>query len=62
MNAFNVAYRQMLAAIVICPRCQAMNTPHASETILIDQTGTKGECSSCSFARPIEAFLPKEKP
>ena len=48
--------------ITVCPKCGATNIPNASPTIEIDQTGTKGVCSVCAFSRPIEAFLPKEKP
>jgi len=59
VNAFNVAYRQMLAKEVRCPRCEAMNVPKASPTIVIDETGTRAECVQCNFERPVEAFLPK---
>ena len=45
---------------LLCPHCGAMNTPNASPTITVDQTGTKAECSNCSVARQIEDFLPKE--
>jgi len=62
MSAFNEAYRAMVAKQAVCPRCQAENKPGASPTIEIDQTGTKGYCTSCSFARPVEAFLPRERP
>lgn len=62
MNIFNVEYRRMLAAKVLCPRCGAKNKANASPTIHIDQTGTRAECSNCSFERPVEAFLPKETP
>lgn len=62
MNAFNVQYRKMLAETVRCPKCGEQNIPHASPTVHIDQTGTRAECSNCSFERPVEAFLPKETP
>jgi transcription elongation factor Elf1 len=61
MNAFNVEYRKMLSTTVVCPRCKATNIPNASETIEIDQTGTRAFCTNCTFERPVEAFLPKEK-
>lgn len=57
MSAFNEAYRAMVTAKAICPMCKAENKPHASPTIVIDQTGTRGECTNCSFERPVEAFL-----
>jgi len=62
MNAFNVEYRKMLSDTVVCPKCGATNIPNASATIEIDQTGLRAECSNCNFERPVEAFLPKEKP
>jgi len=61
MNAFNVEYRKMLADTVICPKCGQQNTPNASERVEIDQTGTRAFCTNCTFERPVEAFLPKEK-
>ena len=61
MNVFNIEYRKMLADVVVCPRCKATNVPNASPTIEIDETGLKAACNQCSFARPIEAFLPREK-
>lgn len=59
MNAFNVAYRAMLAREVKCPHCGVQNVPNASETIEIDSTGTRAYCNNCSFSRPVEGFLPK---
>jgi predicted RNA-binding Zn-ribbon protein involved in translation (DUF1610 family) len=60
MSMFNEAYRAMVAKHAHCPKCGAENVHKASPTIEIDQTGTKGFCNACGFARPIEAFLPKE--
>lgn len=59
MSQFNEAYRHMLRKEVICPKCGAMNTPKASDTVLINPVGTRAECSVCSFERPVEAFMPK---
>lgn len=60
MSAFSEAYRAMRSKQVFCPRCTAENKAGASETIRIDPTGTRAECTNCSFERPIEAFLPKD--
>ena len=59
MSDFNQAYRHMLRKEVICPKCGAANLPHASETVLINDVGTRAECTVCSFERPVEAFMPR---
>ena len=61
MSAFNEAYRAMVAKEAHCPKCGAENVPGASPSIVINQVGTRAECSVCSFERPIEAFLLREK-
>jgi hypothetical protein len=62
MNAFNVEDRKMLSTTVVCPRCHATNIPNASETIEIDQTGSRSFFTNCTFESPVEDFLPIEKP
>lgn len=60
MSAFNEAYRAMVTDKARCPHCKTENKKGTSPTIEVDQTGTKGYCTNCSFSRPIEAFLPKD--
>lgn len=56
---FNEAYRHMLRKEVFCPRCKTTNVTGASDTIVVNDVGTRAECTNCSFERPIEAFMPQ---
>ena len=60
-SAFHAAVQQILAADLVCPGCGEVNLVRASESIRLDQTGTRAECSVCSFEATIESFQPKEK-
>ncbi len=61
-SAFHAAVQQILAVDLTCPACGEVNLRGASESIRLDQTSTRAECSVCSREGPIETFQPpKEK-
>lgn len=55
MGAFNDAVRDCLEAELRCPKCQAMNKPHAKPTLEKEQSGDRF-CNNCSTR-----FTPKKE-